>query len=495
MRGRVRSQNMFQLSPEHNGERKPEDLLRDGYRLDSRQRRVLVIGSTKARSVTCVDWLDEWPDLADFDIVIINLKTLDRVTLVKLSRVDKERLARMRAQLFTLLLSKGEVYCILAPFLAFGSYVNFPDGSMEPEWSNLNWSPIGFSFTEIRGETVQVEGETKFEEYLRQVTGWDCYLNSTAGLGYIEERLHRENKLKPGEEVFWQSFPLALNRYGKPLAASLCFGVRQQESKYGEPKIRFMSDFLHLLPPPTKLTVEEGIDLLIEEAKGLPAKTITPDWVELYHVPGEEQLESKIEDTVKRIKSAEREQKRLFQNYRELQRNKSLLFEHGENLKRSVADVLQRMNFEVKPYHPAPDLMTLSTRFGNMLLDATGRSGPAGPEDLQLLLHHAVFAQEEDGRIWKGILIFNHYRLEDPSCERPAAFPADVAVRAREMHFGLMTSEGLYAAFCQVVKGSMLREELEERLHRAHGIIHLPVVEPQHAQPTLAFSPPRLAME
>jgi len=495
MRGRVRFQNSFQLNIDRPLERRVEEVVRDFYRFDSRQRRVLVIGSEKQRPVASVGWLDEWPDLADYDVVIINLKTLDRVTLVKLSRVDKERLTRMRSQLFDLMMSKGEIYCILAPFLAFGSYVYFPDGSMEPEWSNLNWSPIGFSFTEIRGETVKIEGDVKFEEYLRHVSGWDCYLNSTASLGYIEERLRREDKLKPGEELFWQSYPLAMNRYGKPLAASLCFGVRQQENRYGEPKIRFISDFLHLLPPPTKLSLEEGIDLLIEEAKGLPARTITPDWVELYHVPGEEQIEAKIDETVKRIKSAEREQKKLFQIYRELQRSKSLLFEHGDNLKRAVVEVLQRMGFTVKPYLAAEGLLVLQTRFGKMILEATGRSGPAQLEDLQLLLRHAAFAQEEDGRIWKGILIFNHYRLEDPSCERPAAFPAEVVARAREMRLGLITAEGLYACFCKVAKGSMLREEFEERLQQTVGIIHLPVVEPHHTQPMLRFAPPRLEME
>ncbi|MCD4812094.1 hypothetical protein K8S19_00150 [bacterium] len=495
MQGRVRSQNAFQMSSERPTEKRTEDVVRDFYRFESRQRRVLVIGSEKQRPVSGVGWLDEWPDLADYDVVIINLKTLDRVTLVKLSRVDKERLTRMRAQLFQLMMSKGEVYCILAPFLAFGSYVYFPDGTLEPEWSNLNWSPIGFSFTEIRGETVKLEGEVKFEEYLHQVSGWDCYLNSTASLGYVEESLRKEGKLDQSEELFWQSFPLAMNRYGKPLAASLCFGVRQQENKYGEPKIRFMSDFLHLLPPPTKISVEAGIDLLIEEAKGLPARTITPDWVDLYHVPGEEQIEGKIDDAAKRIKAAEREQKKLFQTYRDLQRSKSLLFEHGENLKRATVDVLQRMGFTIKPYRMAEGMMVLHTRFGNMLIDATGRSGPAELEDLQMLLRHAVFAQEEDGRIWKGLLIFNHYRLEDPSCERPAAFSAEVVARAREMRIGLMTAEGLYASFCKVNKGSMLREEFEDRLHQSMGIIHLPVVEPFHSQPSLRFAPPRLNME
>jgi len=312
MQGRVRSQSLPRISSEAGAEMRVEEMTRDFYRLDSRRRRVLVIGSNQRRTVPCLGWLDELPNLADYDVIILNLQSLDRITLVKMSRVDKERLSRMRTQLFDLMLSGGEIYCILAPFLAFGSYLYFPDGSVEPEWSNFKWSPIGFSVTEIRGESIRVEEEVKFDEYLRQVGGWDGFLNSTASLNYIEERLNGEGKLESDEEVFWQSFPLALNRYGKPLAASLCFGVREREAEHEEPKIRFVSDSLHLLPPPTKMPVEQGIDLLVEEAKGLPAKSLAPPWADRYRIPGEEQLEQKINDAARRIRAAEREQKRCF---------------------------------------------------------------------------------------------------------------------------------------------------------------------------------------
>ncbi|MDV7399820.1 hypothetical protein RZS08_50865, partial [Arthrospira platensis SPKY1] len=79
MRGRVRHQNLFQLSGERMAEPRAEEMVRDFYRLDSRERRVLVIGSGQARTVKTVGWLDPWPDLADFDVVIIVLPALDRV--------------------------------------------------------------------------------------------------------------------------------------------------------------------------------------------------------------------------------------------------------------------------------------------------------------------------------------------------------------------------------------------------------------------------------
>jgi hypothetical protein len=494
MSGRVRFQNLTPPLSESGQDVRVDDLVRDYYRLDSRQRRVLVIGSAQKRSVPTVGWLDPWPNLADFDVIILNLQSLDRINLVKLSRVEKERLLNMRGQLFELMLSGGEVYCILAPFLAFGSYLYFPDGSMEPEWSNFKWSPIGFSLTEIRGETLRIEDDVKFDDYLRQVGGWDGYLNTTANVNYLEERLRQENKLAADEEVFWQSFPLALNRYGKPLAASLCFGVRQRESEHHEPKIRLVSDYLHLLPPPTKISLEKGIDALVEEAKGLPAKSLAPEWSEAYRVPGEDGIEQKMNDTTRRIKSLEREQKRFFQAYRDIKRCKALLYEHGENLRQVIADVLHRLEFKVTPFKSAPELLVLTTRYGRLLLDAAGRSGPAQLGDLQLLLRNAIFSQEEDGRIWKGILVFNHYRLLDPLPERPAAFSNEVVTRAREMRLGLMTAEGLYAAFCSVLRGSMLREELEDRVYHSTGIISLPIPEytPQTPPPRLA---PRLEIE
>lgn len=491
MKGRVRSIDV----PAQTKEQRAfgiEDMVREGYRLDSRQRRVLVIGSSVQRSCPTVSWLDDWPALADFDVVIINLKSLDRTTLVKLSRVDKDRLQRMRQQIYDCLMSKGEVYCILAPFMAFGSNIYYPDGSMEPEWSNLNWSPIGFTFTEVRGETVLLEGDIKFERYLRQVSGWECYLNPTASLNFVEDRLRRDNKLATNEEVFWQQIPLALNRYGKSLAASMCFGVRSLDDSGRDQKIKFISDYLHLLPPPTKLPIEQGIDLLIEEAKGLPAKTITPDWAELYRAPGEDHLEHKINELQRLIRNLEREQKKIFQAYRTLQSTRALLFERGDNLRRAVVDVLARIGFETKNFPTQTDLIVLKTRHGKMLLDIVGRSGQADVQDLQLLLKHAVFAQESDGKIWKGILVFNHYRLEDPTLDRACPFPADVLALAREMRLRLITSEGLYACFCRITQGSMLKSELEDRLLQGPGIIPLPVAEAKDEQPLLALLPETL---
>jgi hypothetical protein len=486
MQGKVRHVSL--ASPfTASAEARVEDMTRDFYRLDSRARRVLVVGSQERRTVPCAGWLDELPNLADFDVVILNLESLDRVTLVKMTRVDKERLLRMRGQLFDLLLSGGEIYCLLAPFLAFGSYLYFPDGSMEPEWSNLKWSPLGFSLTEIRGESMQIEEDVKFEDYLRQVSGWDGFINPTANLNYIEERLRQEGRLGSDEEVFWQSLPLAFNRYGKPLAASLCFGIRQRESEHAEPKIRFLSDYLHLLPPPNKITREQGIDMLVEEAKGLPAKSVSPGWLEQYRVPGEEALEQRITESLRRIKAAEREQKRCFKDYRELQRCKALLYEHGDNLRQALANVLKRMDFVVKPYPGAPELLVVQTRHGKMLWDAAGRSGPAEVGDLQQLLRHAIFAQEVDGRIWKGLLVFNHYRLNEPAEARPAAFPGEVVSRAREMRLGLATAEGCYGAFCAYLQGSMLRQELEDRFFHGVGIVNLPASEPLVSGGTMPF--------
>lgn len=59
--------------------------------------------------------------------------------------------------------------------------------------------------------------------------------------------------------------------------------------------------------------------------------------------------------------------------------------------------------------------------------------------------------------------------------------------RAREMRLGLATSEGLYAALCAYLQGSMLREELENRLYHTKGIVNLPASDPCHDRPALPF--------
>ena len=454
---------------------KTDELSRDFYRLDARERRILIIGSETKHSVTSLTWLEEWPKLTDFDVVVVDLSNLDRATLVRLSRQDKTKLVRMRDQLFELIFSKGEIYCILAPFLSFGSCLYFADGSLEPEWSNLKWSPLGFSLSQAKGEANLVEGEVEFEEYLSQVSEASVYINNTANLNYIKTRLQKEGRLSERQEVFWHSIPLAVNRYNKPLAASICFGVREKLVSGEDSRISYISDSLHLLPPPNKISVGQGIELLIEQIKGFPAQTLVPDWAELYAVPGEEKLAKQISDMTRKIKAAERAQKKLFQNYRALQKTKALLFERGDNLKRIAVEVFRRLGFSIKIYALEPRLLVLHTRYGDILLATAGRSGAAEAGDLQTLLKHTSYTQSEDEKVYKGILIFNHYRLQDPAQDRPLAFSAEVVSISREAKLGLLTAEGLYTIFCTMLKGSMLKEELEINLYQKAGIIFSPI--------------------
>jgi hypothetical protein len=55
------------------------------------------------------------------------------------------------------------------------------------------------------------------------------------------------------------------------------------------------------------------------------------------------------------------------------------------------------------------------------------------------------------------------------------------------MRLGLATAESIYAGFCAYLRGSMLREELEDRIYQSVGIVQLPASEPFANQSPMPF--------
>lgn len=442
------------------------------YRLANREKRVLVVGAAYPHSARHVDWLGPWPNVSDFDAIIINLKTLDERTLIHLARQHPERMRTLRLVIFELLLQAGEVVVILAPPLAFGSTIYHANGVPEPEWSNYHFSPIGFGFLDIRGESIAVEPDQPFAFYLEQVKRWEGYLSGQAHLGFCEEALRRRKQLAPGEEVFWQMEPLARNRSGRAIAASLCFGVRSASGEMRMGTARMLSEAMHLLPPTYPLAVEEGIELILEEIKGVRAKTLAPEWAEVYELPGQARLKEKMAVNEQQRKALDREQKALLQQFRRLQHMRGLLYEQDDALRHLARRAFQEMGLGVGLFAPCQELFVVETRLGKMIVDCVGRSGPSRVEDLALFQQYAIYAQD-DGRIWKSLLILNPFRLDDPWCGRCEALPAELQARAGEHSIGLLLAPFLYSAWLDISQGALLRENFEEQIYRENGTITL----------------------
>lgn len=148
--------------------------------------KILVIGSKGHRGATrCVDWRAPFPNIADFDVVIINLQTLDKDTLKAICdrtrqegryNVVDNRLSKMRDDIFELTRSRGQVYCILNRFLSSENVAVLSDGTSEPVYHNLQWCPVGFRLIETKPGDTKEDVNPNFRDYINHIKEWQYYI-------------------------------------------------------------------------------------------------------------------------------------------------------------------------------------------------------------------------------------------------------------------------------------------------------------------------------
>jgi hypothetical protein len=77
--------------------------------------RILIIGSKDHSGAKCVEWTDPFPNIADYDAVIVNLQTLDKRTL---ELIGSEKLKNCSFEISQLLKSKGTLFMMMtAPLI------------------------------------------------------------------------------------------------------------------------------------------------------------------------------------------------------------------------------------------------------------------------------------------------------------------------------------------------------------------------------------------
>ena len=162
--------------------------------------RCLVIGSKGHLNAKCVDWQDDpLPVLPDYDVAIINVRSL---TQEALARVPYVRLKEICLALLRLLESKGEVI-VLSDFYRTvqsdgkqpelrderpnhrpGKVVR-PQGEELSTISNYSWAPINIQLFEETGESIKI-CRNSYKNYFakfKEMSQWQYYfLENQQGL-------------------------------------------------------------------------------------------------------------------------------------------------------------------------------------------------------------------------------------------------------------------------------------------------------------------------
>lgn len=457
-------------------------------------KRILVLGSVaQTGQVTAYAW-DQLPaqiNVADFDSVILNLASF--LEQQATTGIRPERLPSWQ-QLARLLFSSGsEVICIGLPTI---------DTANSLYESTTWWLPVMPDFVLESGESIRAV-KPEFAYYFEHVNQWFFYAVPKfkahfLGLANYLRVVHPQaNNLQVGMQA------IASTRLQQPIAFKLVFRAvyanRSQalaaQTDAGlavrsptQVKPLMTSGLAIWLPPPTEITVEEAVDLILRERYGVgPEQQAIPPWAEVYQLPQQQAIALKIAQHQQTIQALLREIKLAQQQLESASYFSRLLYEQNQTaLESIVIDALQALGGQIQRRHDAAsplaclELLDPARRPGVLLICV--RQGAVKPDDLRQLdqaVRTLIFEQEWQG---KGILIANaHCRV--PPEARPAAFPENCLRAAQHFGYCLLTTPQLFAAIAAHQRGELDVTDFWQRLLDGSGECSLPAATTAQTSP------------
>ncbi len=435
-------------------------------------KRILVLGSTPhTRLVKAYTW-DKLPqdlNVADYEIIILNLVPLQDSRLTE--SVDSQVLINMRPQFarafFT---SESEIIAIGIPNTKFGK-------GFHATW----WLPIGPEFVYDSGEIIK--GVPKeFEFYFNKVNSYSFHLNAkqtwiaareTNDLGVVSFL----DAIDPSSNLIeLRVQAIGQTHFGRPVALRLFFKVGQErrdiknESRAG----------VYWLPPTTKISNYEAVDLILRERYGLLFEQERPRWVEPYKLPNQLPIEGDIIAYEQKIQDLSEKLEQAKQLLEVESRFQKLLYETGEEiLEPVVRNALRELEANVEdPQEKGREDGRLTDPIGrNGMLEIKGRTGTLKLSDVRQLNQWVQDAiVDEENWSSKGILIANLDLNNSPE-QRGELFPSNCVKAAQRINMCLMTTTQLFNALCSFQRNELDITDFWNTVFNTNGVCPLPELE------------------
>ncbi|MGB6838017.1 MAG: hypothetical protein WBF66_09990 [Dehalococcoidia bacterium] len=473
--------------------------------------KVLVVGHADFAGVACVDWLaPQPPNIADFDIVFV-----DSVTLTELiDRANREgnlskaavellnkNLSRIRVGVAKVLRSEGSVYGIVCPeaSLEYKLY--------QSSRSNSDWLPLPVTLVDEPGDTLALadvdEGIVKrFERYLDRVKSWDWVFWRKYTVSSLEEAVkeHAHDLGRHLRERWFDaragltSVPIATDRQGNPVAEVLRYDlfapsryIDYDEADY-EADAAFTSGPLVVLVPPTEVTSEEGVRILLQDVCGIGIRSVPPSWVHAVKFPRDDELRAAISAAEGKVRESQAALEELLQKKEEKEKFKAILYEDGPPLQEGCQKTFEAVGMKTTP-SPVSDEFMIELEGQSALIEVSGSKRSVSQRDVSQLFKDMGNYFAETGQSIKGIFIGNPWRNIPPgerdTKDRPM-FPDNVVGFAKRQRIALVSTLELFKAHCGFLEGHIDSESLFRWLMDGEGVVKVG----DAASPSRSRTPP-----
>jgi len=338
---------------------------------------ILVIGDKEHGRVRCVDWMEDFPNIEELDLVIIALSTLTQDIFDRIP----DKCKSVSREIETLWTSARPVWCImedkLIPSRSGGSPKTLPYTAP----SNYDWLPVRVDLDKVKpGPTVHVANSMraeKFRPYLAKVKRWDTEITGA-----------------PGASIYVQLAPIATNKSNKMISAALVWTPTAGSE-------------IALLPKPTACDTHEAIELLIDIATG--EDRLEPEWRDRIEIPGISEIDAEVRKREEEIAFTQKQIEELKVKRFEIEKYRDVFSVHEDPQIEAVRRILHDMDIETERTPPKFVVDLLGKEIAVEVTAVADKIGADSDSISQLIRFKQEHRKNE-----KLVLVANTHKRENP---------------------------------------------------------------------------------
>jgi hypothetical protein len=428
--------------------------------LDSRvemQPKILVIGSKDHDRADCVDWLQPFPNIEEYDYVVINLKSLTQDVYRKIPT----KIRGMRESVTTVFKTDREIFCIIDKLIhatvgAFPASIEsvytgkgvIKSGYVPP--TNYDWLPVKIKVSEQKkGTSINLHNH-RFDWYFEYVDKWNFEIATS--------ETTRQDSFR------WLShtiLPIATNKSKKTIAGSL----KHQNMFTGEIT---GEGAIHLLPPPTKCDTHRSIEIILDITLGSERK-IVPPWRKKIEVPKIREFEQAIESKIQDIGAIQQEISQLRNQMQEWDSYRDLLTVSGYALENIVHKALSDIGIKTRKTEKGFPTDLISNKVAVEITGIKGCVGVSSEKVIQTGRFKEVYHKKE-----KIILIANTYMNLPPQKRKGRiSFSPEVNKYFKSIGVCCLTTQTLFQLWKDVLTGKKSSKDVRKKILTKNGELTL----------------------
>lgn len=436
---------------------------------------IWVLGSKHPNAHKSISWLSLFPNFSNCDILIVNLQTLGKLQYNKRA---SELYDGAQRYVFDMLMTGEKLVIIVLP-----SHEGF-----------LTWLPVCPELEEIAPARLRQDNvDEPVNDYLETVEECPFYIRDF-DISYFEDKTNP--KSNDSEKYFFTED--AHDAYFCELIASsrienqakqMIGGYVRCRIHYGLDRPRraykgsFDSGNIIFLPPPTKVTVEQAIDIMINILTGGELIESPPQWENKIDLPG-------LQDIKNQIVQKEEEKETLIKDIEKLKNSKDnlikfrrLLWTDGTPFENAVKDAFVTLGFSEIRKTREKNLedwvidFKFVPEYKHGIFEIKGSEKRTSLSDLNQCDKWVKDYLLEKNLQVKGIFVSSQYRRGDirTNLKQREHFEKNELKFARQREICILPSHEIFYALVEKIKGNpqITRKLIERKIAASSGICKL----------------------